>query len=70
MPARQLHGSVAVDVGQQAQAEAFRVGRVREAIHRQRGLRGVEGLSYPLVELVVRDGAPEGRLTVCHWLKV
>lgn len=70
MSARQLHRRVAVHVGQQAQAEALRVGRIREAVHRQRGLRGVEDLSDPLVQLVVGNGAPEGRLTVGHWLKV
>lgn len=70
MSARELHGRVAVHVGQQAQTEALRVGRVCEAVHRQRGLRGVEDLSYPLVQLVVGNGAPEGRLTVRHWLKV
>lgn len=68
--ARQLHRRVAVDVGQQAQAEALRVGGVREAVHRQRRLRGVEGLAHPLVELVVGNGAPEGGLAVRHWLEV
>lgn len=70
MSARQLHRGVAVHVGQQAQAETLRVGRIREAVHRQRGLRGVEDLPHPLVQLVVGDGAPEGRLAVCHRLKV
>ena len=68
--ARHLHGGVAVDVGQQAQAEALRVGRVGEAVHRQRGLRGVEGLAHALVQLVVGDGAPEGGLRVGHRLQV
>lgn len=68
--ARQLHRRVAVDVGQQAQAETLRVGGVREAVHRQRRLRGVEGLADPLVQLVVGDGAPEGRLAVRHRLEV
>ena len=67
---RELHRGVAVDVGQQAQAEALRVGRVGEAVHRQRGLRGVEGLAHALVQLVVGDGAPEGRLAVRHRLEV
>lgn len=66
----ELHGRVAVDVGQQPQAEALRVGGVGEAIHGHGGLRGVEGLPHPLVELVVGYGAPEGRLTVGHGLQV
>lgn len=70
MSACQLHGRVAVHVGEQSQAEALRVGGVRKAVHCQRGLRGVEGLSYSLVQLIVGNGAPEGRLAVCHRLKV
>lgn len=64
----ELYRGVAVDVGQQAQAEAFRVGWVRESVDSEGGLGGVEGLSYALVQLVVGDGAPEGRLAVCHRL--
>lgn len=70
MSARQLHSWVAVHIGQQAQTETLRVGRVCKAVHRQWGLRGVEDLSHPLVQLIVGNGAPEGRLTVCHWLKI
>lgn len=70
MSACKLHSRVAVDIGQQAQTETLRVGRVCEAVHRQRGLGGVEDLSNSLVQLIVGDGAPEGRLTVRHWLKV
>ena len=70
MASRELHRGVAVHVGKQAQAEALRVGRVREAVHGERGLRGVEGLAHALVELIVGDGAPEGRLAVRHGLEV
>ena len=70
MSARELHGGVAVNVGEQTQAEALRVGGVREAVHGEGGLGGVEGLSHPLVQLVVGDGAPKGRLTVGHRLEV
>lgn len=49
----ELHGRVAVDVGQQAEAEALRVGRVREAVDGEGGLRGVEGLPDTLVQFVV-----------------
>lgn len=65
----ELYGGVAVDVGQQAQTEALRVGRVCESIYCEGGLGGVKGLSYTLVQLVVGDGAPEGGLAVCHRLK-
>lgn len=34
----ELHSRVAVHIGQQAQTETLRVGRVCEAVHRQRGL--------------------------------
>lgn len=61
---------VPVDVAEQPQTEALRVGGVGEAIHRQRGLRGVEGLPHPLVQLVVGDGAPEGRFAVGDRLQV
>lgn len=70
VPPGQLHGRVPVDVGQQAQAEALRVGGVSEAIHGHGGLRGVESLAHPLVELVVGYGAPEGRLAVSHRLQI
>lgn len=68
MSACELYCRVAVHIGQQAQTEALRVGRVCESIYCEGGLGGVEGLSYTLVQLVVRDGAPEGRLTVRHRL--
>lgn len=70
VPPGQLHGRVPVDVGQQAQAETLRVGGVSEAIHGHGGLRGVESLPHPLVELVVGYGAPEGRLAVSHRLQI
>jgi len=66
--ASELYCRVAVDVGQQAQTEAFRVGWVCESVDSEGGLGGMEGLSYALVQLIVGDGAPKGRLTVCHRL--
>lgn len=59
MSACELHGGVAVHVGQQTQAESLSVGRICEAVHSERGLRCMEYLPYPLVQLIVRDGAPE-----------
>lgn len=70
VPPRELHGRVPVDVGQQTQAEALRVGGVSESIHGHGGLGGVEGLSHPLVELVVGYGAPKGWLAVGHGLQI
>lgn len=64
MPARQLHGGVAVDVGEQAQAEAFGVGGVGKSVHGEGGLGRVKDLPHALVQLVVGDGAPEGGLAV------
>ena len=63
-----LHHGVPVDVGQQAQAEPVPLAGVREPVHGDAGLAGVEGLAYPGVELVVGDGAPEGGLAVHDWL--
>lgn len=48
-----FHSCVPVDVAEQPQTEAFRVGGVGEAIDRQRRLRGVERLSDSLVQLIV-----------------
>lgn len=70
VPPGHLHRGVAVDIAEQAQAEALRVGRVGKSVDGQRGLRGVEGLTHPLVELVVGDGAPECRLAVGDGLQV
>ena len=41
---------------------------VREPVHSDAGLAGVEGLAHPCVELVVADAAPEGGLAVHHRL--
>ena len=43
---------------------------VREPVHGDAGLAGVEGLPDPGVELVVGDGAPEGWLAVHDWLRL
>ena len=67
MSARVLDGGVAVDVGQQAQAETVLVvGRVGEAVHQDAPGRGVEGLPDPVVELVVRHRTPVLWLLVAH----
>ena len=43
---------------------------VRESVHGDAGLAGVEGLAHPGVELVVADAAPEGGLAVHHRLRL
>lgn len=70
MSARELHCGVAVDVGEQAQAEALGVGRIRKSVHREGGLGRVKDLPHALVQLVVGDGAPEGGLAVRDWFQV
>ncbi len=64
MPPRLLHHRVAVDVGEQTEAEAVGVARVGEAVDDDGGLAGMERLAHPGVQLIVGDGAPEGGLAV------
>lgn len=67
VPACVFDGGVAVDVGQQAEAETvFVVGRVREAVHQHTAGRRVKRLTHPVVELVVGDGTPVLWLLVTH----
>lgn len=67
MPARILDGGVAVDVGEEAEAEPVGAGGgVSEAIHHHVGLVGVERFPYAIVEFVVRNGAPKGWFLVLH----
>lgn len=68
--ASELHGSVAVNIGQQAQTETLRVGWIGEPVYCEGGLGCVEDFAHPLVQLVVGDGAPERWLTVRHRLQV
>ena len=65
-----LHSGIAVDIGQEAQTEALRVGGVREAVHSEGRLWGMECLPHPLVQLIVGYGAPEGRLWIGHRLQI
>ena len=71
VPPGVLDGGVAVDVGQQAEAEAVAVvGGVGEAVHQHAGGGRLEGLAHAVVELVVDDGAPVLGLLVGHGLDV
>lgn len=65
VPACVLDGGVAVDVGEEAEAEPVGAGGgIGEAIHHHMGLVGMECFSDAIVELVVRNGAPKRRLLV------
>ena len=71
VPPGVLDGGVAVDIGEQAQAEAVAVvGGVCEAVHQHAGGGRLEGLADAVVELVVHDGAPVFRLLVGHGLNI
>ena len=70
MSAGHLDGLGSVDVRQESEAEALGVAGVGEAVDGEGGLRGVERLPDPRVQLVVRDAAPERRLRVRHRLHV
>lgn len=67
---RELDSSIAVDVGQQTQTKALRVGWVGKSVDGERRLRRVEDLADALVQLVVRYGAPEHRFAIRHRLEV
>lgn len=68
---RVLDGGVAVDVGEQPQAEpVLVVGGVGEAIHQDAGGGCVERLPDAVVQLVVDDGAPVLRLFVSDCLHI
>lgn len=70
MPPSHLHCGVPVNVWQQAQTEALRVGGIGESVDRQWGLWSMEGLPDTLVQLIVGYRAPEGWLRVGHWLQI
>ncbi len=66
-----LNGGVSVDVGQETQAEAVRVGGgVSETVHVYAVMPCMKSLPHSVVELVIHDGAPVLRLLVLHWLHV
>ena len=64
VPPGLLDDGVAVDVGEEAQAEALGRAGVRVAIDGEAGLGGVEHLPHPVLHFVVGDRAPVSRLTV------
>lgn len=71
MPPGILNGGVAVDVGEQAEAESVAVvGGIREAIDKHAGGGRLEGLPDTVVELVVNNGAPVLGFLVGHGLHI
>lgn len=71
MPPGILDGGVAVDVGEQAEAEPVAVvGGIREAVDEHAGGGRVEGLPDAVVELVVNNGAPVLGFLVGHRLHI
>jgi len=65
---RLFHHCVPVDVGEQSQAKPVPLAGVREPVDSYARLGRVERLPHPGVELVIRNGAPKGRLAVHHRL--
>ena len=63
VPPGLLDDGVAVNVGEEAQAEALGRAGVRVAVDGEAGLGGVEHIPHPVLHLVVGDRAPVGRLT-------
>lgn len=71
MPPGVLNGGVAVDVGEQAEAESVAVvGGICEAIDEHAGGGRLERLSDAIVELVVNNRAPVLRFLVGHGLHI
>lgn len=68
MPSGLLYHRVPVNVWEETQTEPVALAGVREAVHGDAWLAGVEGLAHPGVELVVGDAAPEGGLAVHYGL--
>lgn len=66
-----LDGGVAVDIGQQTQAEAIAVvGGVGEAIHQHTGGGRQECFSHPIIQLIVHNGAPVLGFLIGHRLNI
>lgn len=71
MPPGVLNGGVAVDVGEQAEAESVAVvGGICEAIDEHTGGGCLERLAHSIVELVVNNRAPVLGFLVGHRLHI
>lgn len=68
---RVFNSGVAIDVGEQAQAEAVLVvGWVSESINQHAGGGSVVSLSYTIIQLIVHNRAPVTGLLILHWLHI
>lgn len=66
-----FNGGVAIDVGEQAQAEAVLVvGWVGESINQHAGGGSVVSLSHTIIQLIVHNRAPMTGLFILHWLHI
>lgn len=71
MPPGVLDSRVAVDVGEQAEAEAVAVvGGICEAVNEHAGGGSLEGLPNTVVQLVVNNGAPVLGFLIGHRLHI
>jgi len=66
-----FNGGVAIDVREQAQAEAVLVvGWVGESINQNAGGGSVVSLSHTIIQLIVHNRAPMTGLFILHWLHI
>ncbi len=66
-----FNSGVAIDVGEQAQAEAVLVvGWVSESINQHAGGGSVVSLSYTIIQLIVHNRAPVTGLLILHRLNI
>lgn len=71
MTASVFNRGVAVDIREQAQAEAVLVvGRVSEAIDQHAGGGSVVRLSHTIIQLIVYYRAPVTGLLILYWLNI
>lgn len=66
MASGHLHLLSSVDVWQQSQAKALRVGGVCEAVDGEGGLGGMKGLPHTIVQFIICNRAPVGWVHIRH----
>lgn len=66
-----FNSGVAIDIREQAQAEAVLiVGWVGESINQYAGGGSVVSLSHSIIQLIVHNRAPVTGLLILHWLHI
>lgn len=66
-----FNSGVAIDIREQAQAEAiFVVGWIGESINQYAGGGSVVSLSHTIIQLIVHNRAPVTGLLILHWLHI